>query len=142
MAETPNISGFLEAQALLRDKLGLDVRMLTPVTAAYASGTVLDPSTGLPYDPRIQPTASGFASAIVRASVIGETLGTEDDTETNAAGIFSSKSVVLNITVGDWPLASAATEFEVFEQRYEIRDAQPDGFAQIQTRYLIFGERK
>lgn len=142
MEESPNIAGFSDAQARLRDKLGLDVRLLTPVTAAYASGTVLDPTTGQPYDPRIKPTASGFSSAMVRASVISEVLSVEDDTETNAAGIFSSKSVVLDIAVGDWPLASAATEFEVFEQRYVIRDTQPDGFAQITTRRLIFGERK
>lgn len=142
MAETPNIAGFSEAQARLRDKLGLDVRLLTPVAAAYASGAVLDPTTGAPYDPRIKPTASGFASAMVRATVIADRLGTEDDTETNAAGIFSTKSVVLDIAVEDWPRASAATEFEVLDQRYEIRDTQPDGFAQITTRHLLFGERK
>lgn len=142
MAETPNIAGFSDAMARLRDKLGLDVRVLTPVTAAYASGTVLDPTTGQPYDPRIKPTASGFASATIRASVIQEALAVEDDTESNAAGIFSRKSVVLDIAVDDWPRASAATEFEVLEQRYVIRDTQPDGFAQITTRRLIFGERK
>lgn len=142
MTETPNISGFSDAQARLRDKFGLDVRVLTPVTAAYASGTVLDPTTGQPYDPRIKPTASGYASATIRATVIFDRLSVEDDTETNAAGIFSSKSAVLDIADDDWRLASAATEFEVLEQRYVIRDAQPDGFAQITTRRLIFGERK
>lgn len=141
MAETPNIAGFSEAQARLRDKLGLDVKLLTPVAAAYASGTVLDPSTGAPYDPRIKPTASGFVSATIRATVIADRLGTEDDTQTNSAGIFSNKSLVLDVAVEDWPRASGATQFEVLEQRYEIRDAQPDGFAQITTRHLIFGER-
>lgn len=142
MTQTPNITGFLDAQDRLRDKFGLDVRLFTPIPSVYASGTVLDPSTGMPYDPRIRPTASGFASALVRASVLNRRLNTEDDTETNAAGIFSAKSVALNIAEADWERASAATEFEVLEQRYEIRDTQPDGFAQRTTRHLIFGERK
>jgi hypothetical protein len=141
VAETPNIAGFSDAQARLRDKFGLDVKLLTPVAAAYASGSVLDPSTGRPYDPRIRPTASGFGSVTIRATVIADRVGTEDDTQSNAAGIFSNKSVVLDVSVDDWPKASAATQFEVIGQRYEIRDAQPDGFAQITTRHLIFGER-
>lgn len=141
MAQSPNIEGFLDAQARLRDKFGMDVRLLTPTVPVYASGTVLNPATGIPYDPRIKPTASGFASAVVRATMVNKRLATEDDTGTNAAGIFSDKSIVLSMAVADWEQASAATQFEVLEQRYEIRDAQPDGFANRDMRRLIFGEK-
>lgn len=142
MSGSPNIDGFVAAQNRLREKLGMDVTVYAPIAPTYPPGTILDPDSGLPYDPSIEPLGSGFVSDTLRASVLNKHLRPEDETETNAAGIFQATSVVLNIAVDDWPRASAATEFEVLERRYVIRDAYPDGLGNRTTRWLIFGERK
>lgn len=139
---SPNIEGFHDAQKRLRGHLGMDVRFFTPLPRTYPPGTVFNPETGRPFDPTIKPLASGFAEQTIRCSVLNKRLQVEDDTETTAAGIFSDRSVGLAMDISEWPPASAATEFEVFERRFEIRDSQVDGLAGQNMRRLVYGEVK
>jgi hypothetical protein len=143
---SPNIAGFKEAQERLREKLGFDIRFYTPLPKTYPPGTELDPETGKPYNATIRPTASGWASASVRCSVVSRPFGLsrtgiEDQTESTALGIMSNTSVGLIMSEEDWPTASGATEFEHLEIRYEIRDDTPDSLGGA-TRHIVVGEQK
>lgn len=146
MSVSPNIAGFKEAQERLRDKLGFDVTFYTPLPLTYPPGTPTDPETGVPYNPTIRPTASGFASASVRCSVVNRVFGlsrtgVEDQTESTALGIMSNTSLGLIMSEEDWPDVDEATEFEHLGIRYEIRDDTPDSLGGA-TRHVVVGEQK
>lgn len=135
----PDIAGFAAAQQRLRDKLGLDIRFYIPVSEEYDPSVPLDPQTGKPYDPRIQPLASGFASATVRCTVVRTVVGRSPDTLTDetAIGAMNTEDVALIMAAEDWPLVSEATEFELFGIRYSIEDDRLDGIGGAQRRVVI-----
>ena len=121
---SPDLEGFREAQATLRSQFGEDVPFFTPTETTYDPSVPLDPETGTPYDPTIAPTASGFASAVVRASVVYRPMGLsrrgiEDDVQTTAVGNLEEGQIVLIVDPDDYEAElTEATECEVHEERY------------------------
>jgi len=137
------LDGFADAQRRLRDKVGMQVSFFTPVASSYPAGTPLNPETGRPYDPTIKPLASGFTSAAVKCSIVRRPFGakTSDITETTALGLMGTENVGLIMGSASWPPVSAATEFEVFDARFEIRDTTYDGIG-VRQRRIVIGEEK
>lgn len=138
----PDLTGFREAQLTLIAKLGADVPFFTPVAETYPPGTPLDPESGKPFDPTVQPQASGFASAVVRAGVAIRPIGggLADSSIQNALGLLEEGQGVLLVPSTDYDNADLdhATEVEVHGDRWEITQRTPDGIANVDHRRLVY----
>lgn len=148
MAEsTPDLEGYVAAQANLRAKLGQVVPFFTPTTTVWPPGVPLGDS-GEPIDPAVAPLASGFASAAVTCSVANRPIRGQGmlipQTEDVAIGIASHSMLLLVMSKDDFDDngIEAAIQCEVFGKRYKIEAAQPDqlGPGEVQ-RMQIFVER-
>lgn len=65
----PDLEGFRDAQITLREQFSQPVEFFTPTATTWPSGTQIDPETGVPYDPTIAPTASGYSTVTASAEV-------------------------------------------------------------------------
>lgn len=142
MTPSPDIAGFREAQARLRQKMGQDVAFSIPETPQWAPGVQLDPETGRPYDPTIEPTAGGgFTTVTHRVSVIFRPIRgrLQDETEATAMGIVSDDTAALLMDPADYPSVESAVKFDLNGTDYKITEAVPDGLAGV-DRYVVFGE--
>lgn len=141
----PDLTGYREAQLTLIAKLGGDVPFFSPTVTTWPPGTVLDPESGVPYDPTILPTASGFASASVRCGVAIRPVGLSrrgiaDDAVINALGLIEEGEGILIVPVADYDANNldAATQVEVHDDRWEITQRTPDGIGNVEHRKLVY----
>ena len=51
----PDLDGFAEAQGRLRQMIGVDAVFLVDGEPIWPAGTPIDPETGKPYDPFLEP---------------------------------------------------------------------------------------
>lgn len=134
--------GFADAQDRLRDKLGMDVTFYGPVAAIYDPDVPLDPETGAPHDPTIQPTASAAASAVVRCSIVQRPFGgRETQGEDSAEGWGSHNDVGLIMAAADGERLASAVAFGYADHLFTIRTTMFDGIGDIQ-RWVVHGERQ
>lgn len=128
---TPDLEGFTDAQATLREKFGRDVTFLTYQGPSYASGVALDPQTQQPYDPTILPTASAVASASVRALKIYTPVFGGTDVVPSPIGILEEGQAVLSIYPDHFNNANLndAHEVEFLNERYKIESVDYDAIA-------------
>jgi hypothetical protein len=149
----PDLEGFRDAQALLREHFGQDVPFFTPVEQTWDPSVPLDPETDRPYDPTAVPVASGFASAMVHANVVTRPLGlsrrgVETDIRSTAFGDIEEGTVVLIVGWEDFdPALLEATEFQVNEERYTITQHEydrmgPGAPSGDPDRVLFWGEQR
>lgn len=140
-----DLAGFRDAQVLLRAKLGRDVPFFTPSATTYPPGTALDPESGQPYDPTILPTASGFASAAVRATVVmpGAT-PIRDDVVMNALGEIEVGEAALVVGAEEYDTNNleAATKVELYGEEYEITQQNLDSIGDGPPHRAILRVRK
>jgi hypothetical protein len=141
----PDLAGYREAHTTLVAKLGNTVPFFIPVEEQYAPGTVLDPETNRPYDPTIEPMASGFASAAVKCGVAIRSVGlsrrgTDDDSKLTALGVVEVGQGILIVPVEDFDgnELDEATECEVHSERYEITQTDRDGIGEEVHRVLVY----
>ena len=87
---TPDHAGFRDAQRRLRAAFGEPVRFLAPAVDEYPPGTRLDPDTGTPYDPTIEPIRSQ-PSTVVSCTVAQRT-AIEGAVDFSAFGIPSRRT--------------------------------------------------
>lgn len=161
---TPDRAGFIDAQQRLRENLGRHVCFYTPLPQTFASASAsgkFDPETKLPYDPQtpsIASGASGFASAVVRCSVVFQPLTTirRDETQATAQGIRSRMNKDLICDIADFPKVEHADFFIVGKldplgafigdgHHWVIADIQTDGVGEGdgpagEQRVVIFGQ--
>lgn len=134
----PDVAGFREAQSRKRQELGEDVVFLGEVLLTFPEGTRIDPEAGRPYDPTVQPTASGQASASVRCGVAFRPV-TEDATAT-AAGWTDESHVMLN---APYPFPGEWLEFRLRGARYKIVSIKSDAIGEGDPwRTIIQGRRE
>lgn len=126
----PDLDGFREASITLRAAMGREVVFLTPTETVWPEGTPLDPQTGEPYDPVIQPLASGWASAAVPDALVVVPGGSvRVDTVTNQPiGEIEAGQAVVIIAAASYaiPQVEAATRVVLFDGTYDITEADPD----------------
>lgn len=146
---SPDLEGFRQASATMRAKLGEDIPFFTPTTTTWDPSVPIDPETGEPYDPTIAPTASGWASAVVRASIVYRPLGmsrrgVEQDIRATAVGRLESGDIVLIVDPDEYEAElTEATEAEVHGERYELGQVDYDQMGDGPPhRVLIYGEQK
>lgn len=143
--ETPDLAGFRAAQSELREKTGQDVVLLTPLPSTFPDGTPMDPETGKPYDPFLLATASGFASAVIRAGFAFRGLarsGSTDATEMTPLGITEKAHAMLIVGSGDADVMESATDVIVMGERWKVDAVKPDIAGNVIHRYLAYLKRR
>jgi hypothetical protein len=141
MTDGPDLQGMREAQATLRQYTGEDVIFYTPTGEEWPPGTVLDPQTGRPYDPLIDPIASGWGSAAVRANLAFRPVsGLNDQTAETPLGNLELGQIVAIMDIDDAKAVADATEFDAKGDHYKITQRKDDGIGS-NYRTLVWGER-
>lgn len=147
MSASPNFEGFADAQARLRENFGHDLSFFIPALATWPAGVELDPETGEPYDPTIEPETGGdFAAVTVKAAVVSRPMGLsrrgiDDSTKRTAIGWMEEGGIVLIVDADDWSLIEDATEVEYADERYTIRQTDHDYLGPV-DRYLLYAAQQ
>lgn len=138
----PDVSGFVEAQARLRDVLGTDVTFYVPTEIVWPAGTAIDPETGRPYDPMAEPESGGdFTEVVKRVGLVFNPVPDEAPTGADVrGGLRRDGNVAFSIDAADYPDIQGATEAETGGIRYRITGIEDD--AGPDDRYIAFGEAK
>lgn len=140
---TPDLAGYREAQERLRSVLGEPIVLLQAATRSYDPGVALDPETGEPYDPLIEPQESAQASAQVQGRIAFRGVPGSPDAASmdSALGWMEDTDVAVITGSAAASAASGAVSMVIRDERYEIRTARFDGIVGT-DRYLIFGEKE
>lgn len=141
----PDLAGFRAAQASLATAFGATVTFSIPPDAddvTWPDDTPLDPETGLPFDPVIEPESGGEATEVeATAQVVHRTVGQGDQTPFGPLGWVESADIALILSVDDKAEVEAATEVVVFGERQRVISFRPDGIQpDVVDRWLCFVE--
>ncbi len=144
MSPVPNIAGFKEAQQRLRDQLGVDVTFKIPTAPVWPAGTPLDPQTGRPYDPTVEPqSGGGFTSVVKKVGLVFRPIkvNVEDPVGDEVqGGIRHGESLALTISVADYAAVQNAAQVNVEGTEYRVMSIIAD--PGLDDRYIVFGEAK
>jgi hypothetical protein len=125
----PDLAGFEEASERFREEMGRALVYLTPAETVWPEDAALDPETGEPYDPTIEPVASGFTSASATTIVVlpGATDRAAKEIEA-AIGRVESGDAALIIGREAWDENSLedATLVRIYDDDWELADARLD----------------
>lgn len=138
---SPNFDGFKDAQRRLRQEFGQDLTWITPIDPVWPEGTQINPETGEPYDPTVEPTSSGETRTIVRTSVVTRPIhgrgAIKDEVSKKAIGWMKDEGIVLIVDTEDYHLVRDATEVEYAGDTYTIREDHHDYLGPA-DRWLFF----
>lgn len=133
----------------LRTNFGQEVAFRIPLAKVWPAGTQLDPETGEPFDPAIDPlSGGGFTSVVKRVGVVTKpiTPGREGgDTRFAAGGAFSGMDAILDMAATDKADVDDATEVILYGDRFDIVEMKPGGLgggADVIDRYIVYLEAK
>lgn len=147
MPITPDIAGFEAAQVRLREQFGQEVPFYFASASTYPDGTPMDPETGQPYDPTIEPIASGMGSALVpNVSVVHRPMGLSrrgiaGEEATTAVGVFEEGEAALIVGPDDFHDNSLdeADWCYVHEEEWEVTSWDADALGSNDTqRYVLY----
>lgn len=133
----PDLAGFREARERKRVAFSEPVVLLGPGVVTYPPGVPTDPETGAPYDPTIEPLASG-ASATIAAEWVWRS--GQDPSDDSAAGTFSREHPMLIAASAAASAVEGMTHFEGRDGRFQIEAVHFDGITGV-DRMLIYGAR-
>jgi hypothetical protein len=125
----PDLDGFRDASVRFRESVGRELTYLTPTATVWPPETPLDPETGAPYDPVVQPLASGFASASVTTLVVGAATASKAAEEVEAAiGRMEKGDAALVVSAEDYAsqVMEDATLVLIYDETWEILDSRAD----------------
>lgn len=147
MPATPDLAGFRAAMDRLRDNFGQDVTFHAPVAKTWPAGTQLDPETGEPYDPAIDPISAGWTDIVKHVGVVTKPISTAregGDTRFEAGGEFSGMDAVLDMVDTDHVDVLDATEVTLYGLRFKIVEMKPSGLGgdPDADRYIVYLEAK
>lgn len=142
MINGPDLQGMEEAQERLREVTGQDVLFQIPGERTWPEGTELDPETGEPYDPQIEPEETDASEVTIKCGVAFRPVhGLAEDTVESPLGEIKQNEVVLIMSVEEWAEVEGATTFEVKGDRYRVKKNTSDGIGS-DYRQLVWGERQ
>lgn len=141
----PDLTGFAEAQAALRTKLGSPVTFLGPPTYTWPGGTPINVDTGMPFDPTVDPVTTTQTSDVVTCGVffkavnrggaaqaaLGSPAGWEERTRIFAIGPISAQAIL-----------EAAEEFILHGDHYKVDVVKVDEVVSGFQRVLVYGSAK
>lgn len=131
----PDLAGFREARERKRALFSESVVLLGPGVVTYPAGVSLDPETGRPYDPTIEPVSSGASATIVAEWVWRSTQDPSDD---SAVGTFEKEAPMLIAASAAASALEGMTHFLGRGERYQIEGIHFDGITGI-DRVLVYG---
>lgn len=132
----PDVDGFRDAQNKLVEALGEDVSFIILEDKVYAPGVPLDPETGEPFDPIIEPISGGGETAIVlRVVPVEGGLRPNDETQVQPLGLVDTTEPSFIVLSGDYPLIEDAVYVDHDGERYHITDIKNDD-----DRYIVYTE--
>lgn len=141
VSPTPNFGGLAEAQRKLRQHFGQDLAWITPAEETWPEGTEINPESGRPYDPEVEPETSGEVRTIVRCNVVARPIGGKapvgDQVTKKAIGWLKEEGIVLIVDIADYHLVRNATEVEYGGETYTIRDDDHDYLGPV-DRWLFY----
>lgn len=135
----PDLAGFADAQKLLRSEFGEDIEFKGEVVKTWPPGTQLDPETGKPYDPVLQPTSSDQQKIVARCNVVFKAIG--DGVESGAPGIVEQDHVMLITELELEPALEQMLTFVARDSKYKITAVKQDGIGPKAQRLLIYGRK-
>lgn len=137
--QPPDPADFADAQQRLRDALGVDAVFLIPGEPTWPAGTALDPETGRPFDPFIDPESSTADTEVtVRCSFVHRPLDTADPAAT-PIGTFDRGSAALIIPAAAINDMQDATRVRVGEETWDIQLIRYDFALQV-PRFIAYLE--
>lgn len=144
MTTTPDIEGFKAAQQRLRDKMGVEVTFRIPTPPVWPADTPLDPQTGRPYDPTVEPESGGEPVNVVKT--VGLVfrpikVNVEDPVGDEVqGGIHHGESIALSVSVPDYEDIQDATQVNLQGTEYRVTSIIVD--PGLDDRYIVFGEAR
>lgn len=138
----PDIAGFQEAQQRLRDLMGVEVTFKIPVDPTWPAGTPLDPQTGRPYDPTVEPeSGGGFDEVVKTVGLVFRPIkvNVEDPVGDEVqGGIRHGESMALSVSVPDYADIQDAAQVDLEGTEYRVMSIMVD--PGLDDRYIVFGE--
>lgn len=134
----PDLAGFRDAMERKRQAFAEPIVLIGPVEGTWPDGTPLDPETGQPYDPTIEPVASGQASAVIDAEFVWSS--TQDPEDSPAFGRIDTAHPMLIAASAAASAVEGKSHFEARGDRFQITATHFDGITGIE-RLLIYGEK-
>lgn len=121
----PTIDGFYDAQMRLRDKLGVDVVFIIVSPPTWPFGTPLDPESGRPYDPFVEPEEGGedlevaLRCSFVHRPLVPGAMGGLTSPSTPIGNVDRGFAALL-VDVEDYPQVKDARRVRVGEEMWDI----------------------
>lgn len=140
----PDITGFFDAQARLREATGVDAVFRKKIPEEWPDGTQLNRETGRPFDPTVKPVSGGgHEEVVIRCSIVTQLAShISGATAERAAGAFRDADIALGLPAARKGEIDGVAEVDVKGVVYRITDVTPDpAFNQV-ARYMVFGEAK
>lgn len=140
MAPDPDVQGFAAAQDRLRAALGVDCVFVIPGAPTWPPGTPLDPETGVPYDPFLDPVAPVVDTEVtVRCSFVHKPLANIDPAAT-PIGAGDVGDAALIVPLASYPGVRDATTVRVGEETWDIQQFRYDVSLTL-PRWIAYLER-
>lgn len=146
MTVAPDLAGYIDAQLRKRAALGSEVNFHFPSTLVWPDGTVLDPDTGRPYDPLIEPESSSGRGVESMTLSVAFRPNFQEDTSEAAIGDIKNNVALIWVTVEEFSsppsCITLATSFDYAGDNYLIRKTTEESIGGQPWRVLIWGERQ
>lgn len=141
----PDFPGFVDAQARHRENFGIMVTFEIPSVKTWAPGTQLDPESGAPYDPFLEPaTGATPRQELVRVNVISRPTGAgrgglEGERNAGPLGSMDSSEMALILAVEDFARVEGAERVLVLDDTWEVEGIRHDMLGPTR-RYIVYLE--
>lgn len=140
----PDLEGFREAQERLRQNLGQEITFLVSSEKVWPEGTAIDPESGEPFDPTIDPETGGDITEVVITCIVVSRLIRGEPNEAGIEGpqgVARGESAALIVGTADLVEIEGATDFILNDITYGIQEITSDGLTGV-DRYICFGEAR
>lgn len=137
----PDLAGLQSALAELREKTGEEVLFFFAGEAEWPEGTELNPETGRPWDPLIEPTSTDAPDPLFIQCSVAFRPSFREDTDESRLGDLKVNQVLLSMSLAEWDLVASAVSFNIKEDNYLIVKSTADGIGS-DYRQLVWGERQ
>jgi hypothetical protein len=143
VSEGPDMTAMKEAFERKRAITGQSVTFFQPLEPTWPPDTELDPESGQPFDPLIEPVASGVASAVVNCDIAFRPVaGLDGGQVSTPVGGFETGDVVLIMGAKDYDdneVVRNARQFDAKDGTYKLTQAKRDGIGS-EYRVLVWGK--
>jgi hypothetical protein len=141
---TPDTVGFSAAQDRLRELLGVDATFIITAAAVWPAGTQLDPESGKPYDPFLEPEVPGAVTEVTLRCSFAHRPFTPGmwgglDTPNTPIGTVDRGISALIVAYADYPSVKDAARVRVADETWDVEVWRSDVLAG-HNRWIVYLE--